>query len=63
MKMRLKQFIERQSYYERLLKQLYADILQHLSTESVNLLTKDAEKFAECDKKRDPLDLWNVLQT
>ena len=29
----------------------------------MNLLTKDAEKYAECDQKRDPLLLWNVLQT
>ena len=41
---------------------LYADILQHLSVESNNLLTKDTEAFRSCQIKQDPIYLMNVLK-
>ena len=62
-KVRMKQFVERQGLYEKALKQMYADMLQHLSLESMNLLTKDSEVYSSCDQKQDPLILWTLLQT
>jgi hypothetical protein len=62
-KIRMKQFVDRQAAYERNLVMLYADGLQHLSIESMNLLTKDGKIFAECEEKQDPLTLISVLQT
>ena len=63
LKLRMKQFIDRQTLYERSLKTLYADILQHLSIESMNLLTKDSETYEACERSQDPLKLWTALQT
>ena len=58
----MKKFIDKQAQYELELRRLYADILQHLSVESMNLLTKDAETFKSCQKKQDPIHLMKVLK-
>ena len=62
---RMKKFIDKQAQYELDLRRLYADILQHLSVESNNLLTKDTEAFRSCQKKQDPIycDLTQVKET
>ena len=59
---RMKKFIDKQAQYELELRHLYADILQHLSVESTNLLTKDTETFRLCQKKQDPIYLIKVLK-
>ena len=59
---RMKKFIDKQAQYELELRRLYADILQHLSVESTNLLTKDTETFRLCQKKQDPIYLIKVLK-
>ena len=59
---RMKKFIDKQAQYELDLRRLYADILQHLSVESNNLLTKDTEAFRSCQKKQDPIYLMKVLK-
>ena len=59
---RMKKFIDKQAQYELKLRRLYADILQHLSVESMNLVTTDAETFKSCQKKQDPIHLMKVLK-
>jgi len=61
-KIRMKQFIDRQASYENTLKKLHADILQHLSDESMNLLTRDNEEYARCERSQDPMKLWKLLR-
>lgn len=62
LKLRMSDFIKRQTRYKSALKMLYADILQHLSNESMNLLTQDSEEYEKCDRDQDPLQLWEILK-